>query len=108
VPNGLTDGFTQDQLRTVRIRIVFLCLKALTDFLTAAGIAFTASAIEAKGTPTPLVITVAVIGGVVAAAKNLGDAISAALPPPVLSWQNSNPLRLRHAQLSSQSRASHG
>jgi hypothetical protein len=79
------DGFTEEQVRTVRIRVLFLCLKALTDFLTAAGIAFTASAIEAKGTPTKLVIIVAIVGGIVAAAKNLGDALSAALPPPVLT-----------------------
>jgi hypothetical protein len=81
----ITAGLSPDQTRTIYVRIIFISIKILTDALTAAGIAFTASAIEAKGTPTKLVIMVAVVGGIVAAAKNLGDALSAALPPPVLA-----------------------
>jgi hypothetical protein len=81
----LTEGLEPSQVRVIRVRILFLSLKVITDFLTAAGVAFTASAIEAKGTPTKLVIAVALVGGVVAAAKNLSDALSAALPPPVIA-----------------------
>jgi hypothetical protein len=83
--NRMLEGLSPTQTRVVRVRFLFLCLKMATDFLTAAGTAFTASAIEARGMPTPLVIAVSIIGGLVVAAKNLGDAINAALPPPVIT-----------------------
>jgi hypothetical protein len=89
VISRITEGLTTPQIRVIRVRVLFLSLKVVTDFLTAAGVAFTASAIEAKGTPTKLVIMVALVGGVVAASKNLSDALSAALPPPVIA--NPNP-----------------
>lgn len=81
----ITEGLSSSQVRVIRVRMLFLTVKGITDFLTAAGIAFTASAIEAKGMPTTMVIVVAIIGGIVTAAKNLGDALSAALPPPVIA-----------------------
>jgi hypothetical protein len=80
----LTEGFTQDQLRIARVRTLMLLLKLCTDFLATAGTAFTASAIEAKGVPTLMVLIVCIVGGIVVASKNLGDAVSAALPPPIL------------------------
>jgi hypothetical protein len=81
----ITEGLSQPQVRVIRVRFLFLMLKLATDFLTAAGASFTASAIEAKGMPTAMVIAVCLVGGVVVAAKNMGDALSAALPPPVIA-----------------------
>ena len=81
----ITTGLDTAQIRTIRVRVLFLCVKMATDFLTTAGTAFTAGAIEAKGMPTLMVIVVSVVGGVVVAAKNFGDALSAALPPPVIA-----------------------
>jgi uncharacterized membrane protein len=81
----ITEGLSSTQVRTIRVRVLFLCVKALTDFLTAGGAAFTAAAIEARGVPTLMVLIVCFVGGVVVAAKNFGDALSAALPPPVIA-----------------------
>lgn len=83
--NRITTGLDESQLRVIRVRLLFLTVKVLTDFLTTAGTAFTAGAIEAKGMPTFMVVVVSVIGGIVVAAKNFGDALSAALPPPVIA-----------------------
>jgi hypothetical protein len=88
----ITEGLDTAQIRVVRVRFLFLMMKLATDFLTAAGTAFTAGAIEAKGMPTTLVIVVSVIGGLVVASKNFGDALSAALPPPVIA----NPAPSQH------------
>jgi hypothetical protein len=81
----ITEGLSDTQVRVIRVRMLFLAVKALTDFLTAGGAAFTAAAIEAKGVPTLMVLIVCFVGGLVVAAKNLGDALSAALPPPVIA-----------------------
>jgi hypothetical protein len=85
VISRLTEGLSSTQVRVIRVRVLFLTLKVCTDFLTTAGTAFTAGAIEAKGMPTFMVVLVSIIGGLVVAAKNLGDAISTALPPPVIA-----------------------
>ena len=81
----ITEGLSSTQVRVIRVRLLFLCLKAFTDFLTTAGTAFTAGVAQAKDMPSGLVIIIAIIGGLVAASKNLGDALSAALPPPVIA-----------------------
>jgi hypothetical protein len=81
----ITEGLSSSQVRVIRVRMLFLMLKVGTDFLTTAGTAFTASAIEAKGMPTGVVLLVCLVGGLVVAAKNLGDALSTALPPPAIA-----------------------
>jgi hypothetical protein len=81
----LSEGLSSGQVRIIRIRFAFLMIKMGTDFLVTAGTAFTAGALEAKGVPSVMVMLVAIIGGLVVAAKNLGDAIAHALPPPVIS-----------------------
>ena len=87
----ITEGLSDAQVRVVRVRFLFLLLKVCTDFLTTAGTAFTAGAIEAKGMPNGMVLAVCLVGGLVVAAKNLGDAISAALPPPVIASPSPGP-----------------
>jgi hypothetical protein len=86
VISRITEGLSDTQVRVIRVRFLFLMTKVATDFLTAAGTAFTASVIEAKGTwPTVLALVVCLVGGLIVSAKNFGDALSAALPPPVIA-----------------------
>ena len=90
--HSLSEGLSTTQVRVVRLRFAFLMIKVGTDFLVTAGAAFSAAAIEAKGEPTLLVLVVCLVGGLVVAAKNLGDAIAHALPPPVIAAPPGGPI----------------
>lgn len=80
----ITEGLSSTQVRVIRVRVLFLCIKTLTDFLLGFGAAFTAAGAK-EGPLSGKVLLICLVAGLVLAAKNMGDALSAALPPPVIA-----------------------
>lgn len=80
----ITEGLSDTQIRVVRVRFLFLMIKVLTDFLLGFGAAFTAAGAK-EGPLSTKILVICFVAGLVMAAKNLGDALSAALPPPVVA-----------------------